>query len=119
MAVLGLRRTEDEGDIELTLLHQLQDVSGSALRHFDTDARMPCVVAGEHVSEETGQGRHMQPDPQASFLAARQCACCLNRMVKLIFASRYASNDCDGVLNLYGPQMSISVKTCPRTCHRP
>ena len=83
----------DEGNVELPLPHQPQDVGGSALRHLDTDARMLCAVAGEHVSEKAGQGRHMQADPQAPFLAARQCASGFHGMVKLVNTGRYARNE--------------------------
>lgn len=92
MAVIGLWRANDEGNVELPLPHQLHDVGGSALRYFDADMRMPLVVKGQHIGEEAGQGRHMQPDPQAPFLAARQCAGGFYGMVKLVDAGGYARN---------------------------
>ena len=48
------------------------------------------MMAGKQIGEESSQGRHMQPDPQTSFLAARQCAGRLHGVVKLVDAGGYA-----------------------------
>lgn len=52
------------------------------------------MMAGKQIGEESSQGRHMQPDPQTSFLAARQCADRLHSVVKLVDAGGYARDKC-------------------------
>ncbi len=52
--------------------------------YVDADTRMLFIVAGKHIGKEASQGLYTQPDSQASFLAARQCASGLHGMVKLV-----------------------------------